>query len=496
MSKSNSFLKYLKNINSLINNLLEKNLNKLNLKNLINLTTNNKIILTFVALFILFVSYLLLPTFYKQTEISEKLRSELSKKLNLNFRFSEKLNYNLFPSPHFTISDAVINYKEKNFSEIKKLKVYVSSNNLFSSKNIEIKDIQLERANFNLNHKNFDFFFNLLKNKFNNNTFEIINSNVFFKNSDGEVLFINKILDMKYFYDPKELKNIIISENEIFNIPYEIKFYDDKKNKKIWSEINISFLKLKLENEINYKDLLKIGNVNLIHKNLKSIINYKTDKKSFEFTFSDKTENQKFNYNGKLNYNPFYSNLNGSTDELNISYILNKNGIIALLLKTQILNNKNIDFQLNVAANYFYNNTNFKDINLNFKIQESLIDIDETTFKWKDYVDFKLSDSLIYVEDSELLLDGRIKITINNNDEIFKYLLTPKNYRKKFKSIEFNFSYNIDQKMTKLNDIKIDNIYNKKINELMSSIFFKDNNLQNKIYIKKLINEALKSYDG
>ena len=94
------------------------------------------------------------------------------------------------------------------------------------------------------------------------------------------------------------------------------------------------------------------------------------------------------------------------------------------------------------------------------------------------------------------MLDGKININIINIEEIFKYLLTPKKYRKKFKSIEFNFSYNIDQKMTKLSDVKIDNIYNEKINESMKSLSLKDNNLQNKIYFKKLLNEALKSYEG
>ena len=52
MSKTNFFVKYLKNINNFINNLLEKNLNKLNFKNLSYLFKNNKIILTFVALFV------------------------------------------------------------------------------------------------------------------------------------------------------------------------------------------------------------------------------------------------------------------------------------------------------------------------------------------------------------------------------------------------------------------------------------------------------------
>ena len=496
MSKSNSFIKFLKNINNLINNLLEKNLNKLNLKNLRNLITNNKIVLTFVTFLILFVSYLLIPTFYNQSEVSNELKLKLSKKLNLNFKFSEKLKYSFFPKPHFIISDATINYKQKDFSEIKKLRVNISINNLFSHKNIKINDVKLENANFYFNIKNFDFFLKLLNNKLDNQTFEIKNSNVFFKNSKNEVLFINKILNMKYYYDFNELKNFIISENEIFNVPYQIKLYDDRIQKKIWSEVNINFFKLKLENEITYSDLLKIGKADLILNNSKSFINYRTDKKSFEFSFFDKIEKPKFTYTGKLNYNPFYSSLDGKTEDLNMFHLLNQNGIIAQLIKTEILNNKNIDLKLNINANYFFDNINFRKININSKIQEGLIDFDNSKFKWKSFVDFKISDSLIYIENSELVMDGKIDIKINNNREIFKYLLTPKKYRKKFKSIELNFSHNIDQKMTTLSDIKIDNIYNEEINKSMSSIIFKDNKLQNKIFIKKILNQALKSYDG
>ena len=58
MSKTNFFVEYFKNINNFINNLLEKNLNKLNFKNLSFLFKNNKIILSFVALFVVFITIL------------------------------------------------------------------------------------------------------------------------------------------------------------------------------------------------------------------------------------------------------------------------------------------------------------------------------------------------------------------------------------------------------------------------------------------------------
>ena len=60
-------------------------------------------------------------------------------------------------------------------------------------------------------------------------------------------------------------------------------------------------------------------------------------------------------------------------------------------------------------------------------------------------------------------MDGKLKININNYNELYKFLLTPKNYRKKLNQIDLNFTYNFDQKIAKLKDIKID----KKINKML-----------------------------
>ena len=108
MTKLNPFVKNLKNISKSINSLLERNLNKLKFDNLKIVASNNKIILTVVALFILFTSYILVPTFYKQSDISRELKNELLSKLNLDFIFTQNLKYNLFPRPHFVSKESVL----------------------------------------------------------------------------------------------------------------------------------------------------------------------------------------------------------------------------------------------------------------------------------------------------------------------------------------------------------------------------------------------------
>ena len=117
MSKSNFFVKSYNKFYKFINSLLENNLNKLNLNNLRNLTKNNKIILTFVALSVLFVCYLLIPTFFKQSQISKELKKEIFEKYNLNLNFRNNLNYNIFPRPHFTNNDTVIYLNNEEISK-------------------------------------------------------------------------------------------------------------------------------------------------------------------------------------------------------------------------------------------------------------------------------------------------------------------------------------------------------------------------------------------
>ena len=206
MTKPNLFVKKLKNIGKSINSLLEQNLNKLKFDNLKILARNNKIILSVVAVFFFLISYLLLPTFYKQDDISKEIKNELLSKFNLDFTFNQKLNYNFFPRPHFTSKDSLIIKNQKNIAEINQIKIYVSLDNLFSIKNFNINEVILDKVNFELNNKNSNFFSKILNNNFLDANLKIQNSNLFFRNSEKEVLFINKINKMNFLENQSELE--------------------------------------------------------------------------------------------------------------------------------------------------------------------------------------------------------------------------------------------------------------------------------------------------
>lgn len=496
MSKQNHFFIFFKKINLLINKQLKKYLNKLNSNNLAKIAKSNKVFLTFVSLIIFFLLYLSIPQLYNKAQISKQLESQLVNKFNIKFNFSKNLNYRFYPRPHFIIKDLSIMENQEEPTNIKKLFIYISFDNLFSLKNIVIKDVILENANFYFNKQNSNFFIKLLDNEFLENSLTIKNSNIFFKNFEKDVLFINKIIKMKYYYDPKVLKNIFYSKNEIFNIPYSFRLYKDKKEKKIFSIINLNFLKLQIENEIDYSNIQKKGSVNFIYNRNKSKVSYKLNKDSLNFKFFDKLINPNFFYEGNVSFKPFYSLFKGNTDKINFSNFYYSESLFSQILKTEILNNKNLNIDVNIDAKKIIPFQKVIDLMLKFRIYKGLIDIDDTKFSWSEFVDFKIMNSLLYVKENQLILDGKLTLDIKNYSEIYKFLQTSKNLRPKLNEIELDFNYNFDQQIIYFNNIKIDNKFNKKINEVLKKMIFKKNRLQNKIYFKNMMNKAIVAYSG
>jgi hypothetical protein len=512
MNNHNYFIKIIVKANNYIDSLLKKNLNKFNFfinnllkkylsklsflfekDKLLKYLSIKRVFVVFIVLFFSIFSYFSAPYLYNSKKLVNNIKSQLLKNLNLDFNLSENYSYSIFPKPNFTFKESSFVNKVENLGEIK---VYILSKNLIFPNRIKIKDIVFNKMNFHLNKENYNFFRELLINDFSKFTLTIKNSNIFYKNNENEVLFINKINQLKYFYDFKNLENIFSAENQIFNIPYKVKFRDDKYKKQIISDISFDHFNFKIENYHNYRNLEKNGIIKLIHKQRKSEASYNLNKGQFNFDYSDKSNNQNFKYNGFVNLKPFFSESLGNINKMSLEIFLNPNSILLQLFKTGILNSKNLNISnvLNVKKT-----SSLKDlINLviNFRIRDGLIDLNGTKFSLSDYVDIKISDSLLYTNENNLILDTQITININSSDEIYKNFQTPRKYRNEIKKIEFNLNYNFDRMTANLNNVKIDEIINEDVSKVLSEINFTINRIQNRIYIKKLLNQAFKNYSG
>ena len=500
MSKHNFFVKFFKKTNIFINSLLIKKLNKLNFlfekDKFLTFLSFKRGFMFFSALIVLTFSYLSIPIFYNTSNLINNIKNQLYKDLNIDFSLSEEFSYSLFPKPNFTFQEIKFLYQDKKFASVDKMRIYISLSNLFASNDIRIKNINLNKVNFDLNKKNYNFFVKLLNSNFSNFNLEIENSNIFYRNIENEVLFINKIDQLKYYYDLKDNKNTFLAKNEIFNIPYTFEQKNHKDEKKILTKVNFDFLKLQVKNILSYKQIQKNGLIEFTFNKNKSEGTYQLNNNLFKFNYINKSLGNDFKYEGTINLIPFFSEISGDIDIINLNKLFNPDAILTQLFKSELLNNKNLNINGIINAEQIIP---FKDLNnlvFKFRIEDSLLDISETKFSWLDHVDFQIFDSLLYVRDNNLVLDGNISIDIHNSSEIYKFFQTPRNYRKKINKIKFNFIYNFDQEITNLNNIEIDNLVNPDVNNILGQFISKDTILQNRIYFKKLINEAIKSYAG
>ena len=130
------------------------------------------IVILFSSLF-----YLSTPSLYNYVTLQKELTEKLLKEFNLNTALSANINYKILPSPNFEISNVLLitnkNNKFDEYAQIKKMKIYISTKNLQNQKQIEIKNIVISEANFNIDENSYDYINNYLKNKISNKKIQI-----------------------------------------------------------------------------------------------------------------------------------------------------------------------------------------------------------------------------------------------------------------------------------------------------------------------------------
>ena len=255
-------------------------------------------------------------------------------------------------------------------------------------------------------------------------------------------------------------------------------------------------MNLRIENQLDYKSSLKKGFTKFYTNQNKIISKYEIKKNKLNFQIFDNLKDTSFSYTGEVNFIPFFSNLIGNIKKFDSLLFLQGNSLILQLLKTEILNNENLNFNMNINSDEIKNLQNFNRLIFNSKIYEGFIDIDNTSLLWKNNVNFKIINSLIYVNEGELMLSGKLNLIVDDYKKIYQFLLTPKNYRSEIKKINVNFVYNFDQKTLNLYNIEVDNKTNANVEILLNTLMFKNNKLQNKIYLKNMLNRAIKAYAG
>ncbi len=478
-----------------INNLLESYFNSLRRFILdtkrLRFGKNNKVFFVIVSIIFLTLVYFLIPTAYNKELIQKEIKNQVLQKYNISIKFDNEIRYNFFPKPHFSSKNLFIYNDKKKIGEVKNFKIFIDFKNFFNFNEIQTENVIIDKADFNFKKSDLSFFTDLLKTEPNRNVIKIKRSNLFFTNSNDEVLFINQINDSNFYYDLKNLKNALVLKGKVFNVPYKLIIGNDKLNEILDFEFTSKKLVLKIENETDYKKENDTGNLKISFKNKNNIFGYQINKNSLDITSED---NNKI-FRGLIEFKPFYLVLNFKYQTFRIKDLL-YNPFFIEILKSQILDNKNLNAILNFDVKNVYGFDRFSDLSLKLKIEEGNYNFSNSNIIWKENVNISFSDAFLNFDKEKINFNGRTSFDIKNQDEFFKFFQIKKDLRKNIGKIELDFNYDFNEEKITFDNLRIDNKSNKKIEEIILNFNSNSKKFFNKITFKNFVNDILAAYFG
>ena len=476
-----------------------------NIKNLSNykskseISTFNKCLIGSIVLLFFYLFYLTIPGLYGDAWVQNKIENKLLKEFKINFSLSSEISYQILPSPNFTIKNVKIfndsDEASKTFSRIKTFKVFISQKNLFNKEKIKINKILITEANFLIDKNNFNFFKKFTNKIFSQKKIKIKKSNLFFKDEAGETLLINKIKHLVLYFDKESLLNTIELNGEVLNVPYKLNFTKDLLSKKNTTLIKSKKLKINYKNvstEINkYDDGINI--ISFLNSKLKT--EYKLEKKLLTFKSEDsKLLNNKINYEGKINIDPFDFNINIDLDRINLNKILDTN---FSFIKSGLLFNNNISANIFLNSKNVLDNKIFKKLKINFIIQDGSIYFNNSQFLIDKIGSLVLVDGKLVRKKNNIIFFGDFNLKLDDSNKFFSAIQTRKNNRRLIKNIYFNIEFDLLKDQLYLNNFKIDDLVTSDETHNVLDDFNRNNGqINNLIIFNNLMNKILNSYSG
>jgi hypothetical protein len=448
---------------------------------------DKRIFITIAVIFITVIGYFLSPSFYDKNKIKAELENQILDQYNLKVKIDASLKYGLFPKPHFYSKDTIINYKSNVVAKSNNTKIFISINNFFSLKNIKIKNLVFKKTDFKFNNLSYNFFINLLINNKSNHEINFIDSKLFYLDQNGDMIFYANLKRLNFLNKDNFLQRFN-SKLDIFNIPVDLEVENNTFEKNFVTKINSHPLRLNIRGKTNYDDKELDGKLDFTIINKNNKISYSLKNNSLKFN-TDENE-----FTGDINIKPFFLNSNLKFYQIDLKKIFKGDSILVNLFKSEILNNKNLNGEINISTN------TLKDINFLSKIKFNIIlDEGELILKnletiFKDSVIINLSDTQLIIDNNKLKFAGYVSLDFIDINNFYAHYQINRNYRKNIKKIYFGFFLNLDDSFIEIDNLKVNGNTNKNLEKFLDEFNSRRDDIFNKIIVRNSIKNFLKNF--
>lgn len=444
-----------------------------------------KIFIGFTSIFIAIIVYFLIPSFYDKDKVRVQLENQILKQYDFKIILDENFRYGLLPAPHFFSKNTNIEIDSQIIANSKNTKFFISYKNFLFFNKIKVKDLIFTNTDFKIDHSSLKFFTNLFSNKISDQNINFVKSKFFYLDQNDDVIFLADIKKMNYLYSEKFL-NEIKSKFKIFNLPITLEAQHELLNKKIISKIDFNSLKLNINNHMYFDENELNGQLdfNILKKNKK--IDYIFRDKELIFNSDDKK------IIGAISIKPFFLSSNLNLRKIEVKKFLKNDSVITNLIKSEILNNKNLNGKISISADNLNDLKHVDAINFDIQFEEGLVLVNNLNFIFKNSVKVNLDEVNLIVEENKLKFFGDITLDFKDIEKFYSHFQVRTYYRKNIDKINSSFVFNLDDGTLEINELKISEINEKILKKYLNDFNSQKNNILNKVIFRNTIKDFFK----
>tara|TARA_B100000989_G_scaffold294918_1_gene274907 strand:- start:1233 stop:2801 length:1569 start_codon:yes stop_codon:yes gene_type:complete len=462
------------------------------------------LIFSFSLLFFYYLIYLSFPGILHNKSDQNYLTKLLRQQYGLEFSLTPEINYSILPKPHFQINNVVIFNKNNNFqkeiAQIKKMKLYLVQTNFLKKRQLKIKSVELFDTNFFISKSDITFVKKFLKNGFTEKSMIIKKANLFFQDVDKVTISFLNLKKVHMQYNSRNNNDVLTSEGEIFNIPFNVTWKQDLK--KLEKNTNLKFKKINL-NIFNSSRIINEKSINKLQVYLnrsKYIINYNLSSDKINFNSNNSfIGNDKLTYSGNIFLDPFNFDINSSLDSLKLKKLFFDSSFLKEILSSDFILNENFNGKINLNVKKLENNPFFDNLKININFKGRTLEFNNSIFLNRKIANLIVKKGILYEDKNNIIFKSNVDFVINDLDKFFNKFVVPKKNRHDLKKISFEILTNLTT-----NDLKILNITNEsfknkefpEIDELIYEFNSGSVKVSNWIEFKLFANKIISYYAG